>query len=288
MERVGVLTDTTAGIPSMLVEELQLQVVPYHVIRGGENLRDGVDVLPGPFADYLAALPPGEPLPTTSFPSPGEYLEGLLALAGRTREIVALTMTARGSGAYQSCRSAIALLAEQRPDIRVEILDTMQVAMAQGWAVIEAARAAAKGATLADVGARARAVAARALMVETADTLRYLYLGGRIGRAGQLVGTLLDIKPLIGMEDGVISALGRPRSRRQAYSRIITLARDWIDEARHVHLAVTHCGALAEAELLREMYFQQLNCVEEMTAPLSPALAVHSGPGTVGLCLFAE
>ncbi|HID89847.1 MAG TPA: DegV family EDD domain-containing protein, partial [Anaerolineae bacterium] len=165
---VGVLTDTTASIPEEVVDALGIELVPYYIHRGLETLRDSVDAKPDEFAQYLKTT---DRLPTTSNPSPGDYLKGLKRLAERTRKIIALTMTSKGSGAYQSCRAAVEMLREQLPDIRVEVIDTLQVAMAQGWATIEAARAALRGLTLKEVVARARDVARKATMIQTADTL---------------------------------------------------------------------------------------------------------------------
>jgi DegV family protein with EDD domain len=202
MTLVGVLTDTTASIPGELVQELGIELVPYYVIRRGETLRDMIDVEPESFAAYLQTT---ETLPTTSNPSPGDYYTGLKHLADSTPEILALTMTSRGSGAYQSCRAAIELLKEQLPKLKVDLFDTRQVAMSQGWVVIEAARAAIQGLPLGEVAARARQVASCSTMIQTADTLRYLYMGGRIGRAQHLVGTLLNTAA-IGMEDDRLRA----------------------------------------------------------------------------------
>ena len=289
MTLVGVLTDTTASIPGDLVQELGIELVPYYVICKGETLRDMVDVEPESFAAYLETA---ETLPTTSNPSPGDYLTGLKHLAGSTREILALTMTSRGSGAYQSCRAAIELLKEQIPGLKVELLDTRQVAMSQGWAVIEAARAAIQGLTLGEVAERARKVASCSTMIQTADTLRYLYMGGRIGRAQHLVGSLLNIKPLIGMEDGVITALGTARTRARAYTRIVELMRQRLQgdmpdgDMLKIKAAFTHCAATDKLVTLKEQVISAFDCVETLVSPLSPALAVHSGPGTVGVSFF--
>ena len=280
---VGVLTDTTASIPEEVVDALGIELVPYYIHRGLETLRDSVDAKPDEFAQYLKTT---DRLPTTSNPSPGDYLKGLKRLAERTRKIIALTMTSKGSGAYQSCRAAVEMLREQLPDIRVEVIDTLQVAMAQGWATIEAARAALRGLTLKEVIARARDVARRATMIQTADTLRYLYMGGRIGRAQHLVGSLLNIKPLIGMEDGVVVALGTARSLPKAYKKITDLMAQRVGEGVKIKVAFTHVAAMDRLEGLRERVLQRFECVEVLVSPLAPALAVHSGPGTVGVYFF--
>lgn len=283
MTLVGILSDTTASIPERLVRELGIELVPYQVIRDHVTLRDMVDVEPEAFAEYLKTT---STLPTTSCPSPGDYLQGLGNLADKTHEIVALTMTSKGSGAYQSCFDAVEMMKESNPSVRVDIVDTLQVAMAHGWAVVEAARAALEGSSFSCVVARAREVASRATTVQTADTLRYLYLGGRIGNAQHIVGSLLNIKPLIGMKEGVIVALGVARSRSGAYAQMAELIFQRIGTNSRARIAFTHCGAPEQLEMLRQRVLGRVECWEALSSPLSPALAVHSGPGTVGVSFF--
>jgi DegV family protein with EDD domain len=280
---VGILTDTTASIPDKLIEKLGIEVVPYYVHRGLETLRDMVDVKPGEFAEWLKEA---TRLPTTSNPAPGDYMVGLRHLAGRVKEIVVLTMTSKGSGAYQSCLAAVEILQQQTPDLRVEVVDTLQVAMAHGWAVIEAARSALAGLSLDRVTQRARQVAQNSMMIQTADTLRYLYMGGRIGKAQHLAGSILNIKPLIGMQDGIIVALGTTRSRAKAYHRMVELMQQRVGEGSRIKVAFTHVAAQAQVEKLRALVVDRFECVETIVTELSPALAVHSGPGTVGVCFF--
>jgi DegV family protein with EDD domain len=283
MATVGVLTDTTASIPPALVSELQIELVPYYVHRGLETLRDMIDVQPEPFARYLAQT---DRLPTTSNPSIGDYLIGLKRLAERTKEIVALTMTSKGSGAYQACRAAVESLRERRPDMRVEVIDTLKVAMSQGWAVIEAARVARAGQPLSVVADQARSVAQKSTMLMTADTLKYLYMGGRIGRAQHLVGSLLNIKPLIGLEDGMITGLGAARTRAKAYAKMLELMCQQVGAQARIKIAYTHVAADEQVMQLRELIEPQFECVETITTWLSPALGVHSGPGTVGVHFY--
>jgi len=280
---VSIITDTTASIPEKLAQKLGIEIVPYYVHRGLETLRDMVDVRPGEFAEWLKGA---TKLPTTSNPAPGDYLTSLRRLAERRKEIVVLTMTSKGSGAYQSCLAAVDLLREQFPDVQVEVVDTLQVAMSQGWAAIEAARAALSGLSLDEVIQRAREVARKGMMIQTADTLRYLYLGGRIGKARHLVGSLLNIKPLIGMQDGIIVALGTTRGRLKAYRRMVELMQQRVGEGACIKVAFTHVAALERMERLREMVTARFECVEVSVTELSPALAVHSGPGTVGVSFF--
>jgi DegV family protein with EDD domain len=152
--------------------------------------------------------------------------------------------------------------------------------------VIEAARAALRGASLGEIAQRVCEMIPITRMIQTADTLRYLYLGGRIGRAQRLVGTLLNIKPLIGMEDGVIVALGVARSRQRAHQMMVDMVEKAVGPAGKIKIAYVHAAALHEIDRLKEMVEARLTCVESLIAELSPALGVHSGPGTTGLCYY--
>ncbi len=281
---VGILTDTTASIPGELAGRLGIEIVPYYIHRGLETLRDMMDVKPGEFAEWLKGA---SRLPTTSNPSPGDYLMGLRHLAERMKEIVVLAMTSKGSGAYQSCLAAVDMFRGQAPEVQVEVVDTLQVGMVQGWAAVESARTALAGLSFDEVIHRAREVAQKGMMIQTADTLRYLYLGGRIGKAKHLVASLLNIKPLIGMQDGIIVALGTARSRRKAYHRMVELMQQHVGEGARIKIAFTHVAALEHLERLRPLVTARFDCVETIVTDLSPALAVHSGPGTVGVNFFS-
>ena len=122
-------------------------------------------------------------------------------------------------------------------------------------------------------------------MIQTADTLKYLYMGGRIGMAKRLMGTMLNIKPLIGMKDGVIVALGQARSRMQAYIAMADMVNGAIGTGK-AKVAYVHAGALGEVEKIKRLVEGKVEVVESFFAELSPALAVHTGPGTAGLCFY--
>jgi DegV family protein with EDD domain len=170
--------------------------------------------------------------------------------------------------------------------VRIEVIDTHNVSLCQGWMVIEAARAALEGKSLDDILALLMKMMPVTKMIQTADTLKYLYMGGRIGHAKHMVGTLLNIKPLIGMEDGEIVPLGQTRSRQKAYAMMADLVASTVGKMGKIKIAYVHAGALIEVEKLRELVESQLDCVETIVAELSPALAVHTGPGTAGLCYY--
>ena len=283
MSIVGVLTDSCASIPEALIEELRIEVVPYYMHRGLETLRDLVDVQR---EEFFRWLPTAKELPKTANPGPGEYLEAFKGLAQRAKEIISIHMTSIGSGAYQSAMTAKEMAKEALPDLRIEVIDSRNVSLCQGWMVIEAARAAWAGKSLDDIVQLVREMIPKTRMIQTADTLRYLYMGGRIGKAQHLVGSLLRIKPLIGMEDGVIVPLGTVRSRRKAYARMAEMMEEAVGYMGRVKVAFVHAAALEEVEKLRAEVEQRLTCVETLVAELTPVLGVHTGPGTAGVCYF--
>ena len=248
MPLVGVLTDSCASIPEALIEELRIEVVPYYIHRGLETLRDLVDVQR---EEFFRWLPTARELPKTATPGPGDYLEAFKALAQRTKEIISIHMTSIGSGAYQSATAAKEMAREVLPELRIEVVDSRNVSLCQGWMVIEAGRAALADKSLDDIVQLVKEMIPKTRMIQTADTLRYLYMGGRIGKAQHLVGSLLKIKPLIGMEDGVIVPLGTARSRRKAYIRMAEMMEETVGYMGRVKVAFVHAAALEEVEKLR-------------------------------------
>jgi DegV family protein with EDD domain len=177
------------------------------------------------------------------------------------------------------------MLAEKFPNVKVEVLDTLNVQMAQGWMVIEAARAALDGASLNQIVEKVKDMVPVTRMIQTAETLKYLHLGGRIGGAKHLVASLLDIKPIISMEDGLITALGQARTTKKVYRLMV----DKLDQAvgqSAVKVAYVHAAAQSEAEKLKAVVEERVEVVESFITDLAPALGVHTGPGTVGFCYY--
>jgi DegV family protein with EDD domain len=284
MQKVVVVTDSCASIPESIIDALNIHWVAYYIHRGEEVLRDLVTIQRQEFLKWMETA---RTLPTTASPGPGDYLEKYQALAEQgTREIISLHMTSKGSGAYQAACVAQSMAREKMPEVRIEVVDTRNVSLCQGWMVIEAARAAVAGKSMEDILAMVQRLTPITQMVQTADTLKYLYMGGRIGKAQALVGSLLNIKPLIGMDDGIIVALGKARSKINAFKLMVEIVERAAGFKGKIKIAYVHAGALTDVAKIREMVEERLTCVETLVAELSPALAVHSGPGTAGLCFY--
>ena len=281
MPEVAVVTDSCASIPEGLISQLHIRTVAYYIHRGQEVLRDLVTIQRDEFLRWLMTA---RCLPTTASPGPGDYFRVYkdLAAAGLNK-IISIHMTAKASGAYQAATVAQKMMKEELPDVQIEVIDTCNVSLCQGWMVIEAARSALAGLSLEQITANVKKLIPISHMIQTADTLKYLYMGGRIGKAQQLMGNLLNIKPIVGMEDGIIVPLGRAHTRRQAYQQMADMVADAIGKGK-ARIAYVHAGAQHEVEKLKELVEAKVNVTESLFAELSPALAVHTGPGTAGLC----
>jgi DegV family protein with EDD domain len=284
LSKIAVVTDSVASIPKAILEELDIHWVPYYVHIGKEALRDLVSI---DCESFYKWLPNAKELPTTANPSSADYehVFNKLAQSG-IREIVSIHITSRASGAYQAATIAKNTILERLPELKIEVIDSRNVSMCQGWMAIEAARSALGGATLDAIVKKVRSMIPITQMLQTADTLKYLYMGGRIGKAKHLMGSLLSIKPIISMKDGVIISLGQARSRRKVYQLMVERIETAIGYTGKIKVAYMHAADLEEIEKLRWMVEDRITVTESIISELSPALGVHSGPGTAGLCYF--
>ncbi|HEX3051398.1 MAG TPA: DegV family protein [Aggregatilineaceae bacterium] len=282
---VTVITDSCASVPAPIAEELGIVVIPYYIHTVNGVLRDGVDMVPDQFFEWVRTAPEW---PTTANPSTGEYLNALRRAAQSGNDVVIVSMTGTGSGGFQAATLAKKLAAQELLNIKIEVVDTCSVALAHGWAVIQAARGAMRGFPVEQVTELARQVADRAFVGFTNDTLEYLQRGGRIGKVTSMVGDLLNIKPVIGMRNGMPSPLGVARTRIGAYKRIVQLATARIPAGSTVRAALMHVAARDEVERFRGLLEEKYAVIEWVVAQLSPALGVHSGPGTVGISVIPD
>lgn len=283
MPTVGVVTDSTASLPEALLRSLNIKTAAYYIHRGHEVLRDLVTIQRD---EFLRWLPTAQTAPTTAAPGPGDYLDAYEQLAREgAEEIVSIHMSSKVSAAFESATTALGMLREKLPKLRVEVIDSRNAALCQGWMAVQAARAALAGANLQAIASMVRKLVPISHMIQTADTLRYLYLGGRIGKAQSLFGSILNIKPLIGIEDGVIVPLGKTHSRHQAYAAMADMVATAIGDGK-ARIGYLHAGALEEAQKVKELVEAKVQVVESIFGELSPALAVHTGPGMTGLCYY--
>ncbi len=286
MSQVAIVTDSTATIPDEMLQSLNIHWVPYYIHRGNEVLRDLVTIKREEFYRWLANT---REFPKTANPGPGDYeqMYEKLATEDGANDIISIHMTSKSSGAFQAATIGRTAILERLPQLRIEVIDTLNVSMCHGWAVIEAARAALQGKSMDQILKKINTIIPRAQMIQTADTLKYLAMGGRIGQATYMLGSLLNIKPLIGMRDGVIVPLGKAFTRGNAYKMMASEVLKTAGAKGKVKIAYVHAAAKEEVLKIKELIGDRVQVVEEIIVELPPALGVHSGPGTAGICFYA-
>lgn len=275
---VSVVTDSTADIPKSLLANSGIIVVPLNVHFGDEVLRDGIDIDSDQFFRRLAQ---STRLPTTSQPSSGAFEEAYRPLLERGHEIVSIHLSARLSGTVSSALTA----ANALDPGRITVVDSQAISMAMGFVVLIAAQMAHQGHLRETILAALDGLLPCARLVVALDTLTYVQRGGRIGKAQALLGSILNVKPLITLRNGEVEPLGRARSRRHAIDRIIeTLQRTGPPR----RLAVLHGAAQRDGEVLRARVAALFPLLQVPIAQIGPVIGTHTGPGVLGLTYITQ
>ena len=277
---VAIVTDSTAYLPVDVVARQGIRVVPLHVVLGGQQFSEGIDVTT---ADVAIALRKFTPV-STSRPSPQAFLDAYEAAAANGADAaVSVHISADMSGTVES-----ATLAASQSPIPVEVVDSRSMGMAMGYAVLSAATAAQKGQEVKAVAAMARARAEAATVIFYVDTLEYLRRGGRIGAASALLGSALAIKPLLALSDGHITALEKVRTAVRALNRLEELAMGAANSAGEsgVDIAVHHLDAQARAsDLVDRLLTRVASKATVVLVELGAVVGAHVGPGTIAVAV---
>ena len=277
---VKIVTDSTADLPSELVEKLGISVVPIYIRVGAEVYRDGVDISHDELYRKLAT---GRAYPTTAQPSPRDFASVYRELAKETTEIVSIHVASNLSGTYQSARRAREMVDAA---CRIEVIDSRSVSMGLGLITIAAARLAAEGEALETVLTEVREAIPNTRVFGFLDTLKYLFLGGRIGHAQALAGSVLNVKPIVTLRDGEFYPSGQARTRARGVERLFDFARKSLNVKE---LAIVHSTTPEEADNLSERIGASfLDRSRVHLARLGPALGVHSGPGTLAVAVMGN
>lgn len=276
---VKIVTDSVADIPGQVAEELGITIVPLNVRFGTETYRDGIELTADEFFDRLSH---SNIMPVSTVPSPAAYSEVYDKLAEETDEILVLTLTSKLSGTHEVALQSTGLMKKK---CRVEVIDTKLAAMAEGLVVITAARLAQTGAGLNEVMDNAYHNIPRSEMYAAFDTLEYLQRGGRIGKAQSLLGSILNINPIIGLQDGEIIPISRERSRAKAIDHLYNCAASY---SRIEDMAVEHATSSDEAEILIERLGSIFPKERIYRSRATPVMSTHTGPGVLVLSVLGD
>ncbi len=274
-----VVADTTCGLPPEIYRQFNIPMIPQVINFGGESFREGVDM---DAATFMARLRTGKDMPKTAAPYPGDFIEAFRECVQAGESVVCIHPSADLSGTVRSAEIAKA----DFPGADIRIIDTRTIAGPLGTLVLEADRLAKQGASADEVEGLVRRLMPRVKIYFIVDTLEFLRRGGRIGGAQALLGTVLQIKPILTLTGGRIDQFERERTKKKALARIKELVLSESARGAAAHISVSHADVRQEAEELAADLQQALGTDDVLILDMPPAIVTHAGPGTIAFGFF--
>jgi len=274
---IKIVTDSTCDVPADLLAKYDIRIAPINIQFGQQTYREGIDISRD---DFFAKLE--DTIPTSSQPSPGQFTETFQPLLDAGHSVLAITITTKLSGTYQSAELAKSML----PDADIQVWDSLSLSMGTGYQVLAAARAAERGWSMAEILALLDPIRAGMHLYFTPATLKYLQRSGRVGKLAGALSSLLQVKPIIQVQDGTLEAFEKVRSRVGSLDRLVQLTERAVGTTEPVKLAIIHAKADAEAQALQTRLQEHFHCVEMHVVELACSLTVHGGPGIIGIISY--
>jgi DegV family protein with EDD domain len=280
-ENTAIVLDSTADFPDAPERFPNMRVVPLYVHFGDETYRDYVELDPHAFYDKLRAAPQ---LPTTSQPTPDDFLRAYEELAGYER-IYSVHLTSKLSGTFQSA----SLAAQELGGDRVRLVDSETASLAVAMLGLALQRRLARGTTDEELERLVERYRRDNRVVFTVATLEYLQKGGRIGRAQALAGTLLNVKPILSVADGVVVPVARVRGRKKALAEFSRAFTEATEDRPGLRVSIAHAEAPEWVDVLTDLAARTRPHAEvELVRDLGAVVGTHAGPGAVGFFWFQD
>jgi DegV family protein with EDD domain len=280
-ENTAIVLDSTSDYPDAPAQFPNMRFVPLYVRFGDETFRDYVELGPAEFYEKLRSSPV---TPSTAQPTPQDFVNAYEELAAYER-VYSLHVSAKVSGTFQSAE----LAAQEAGGDRVRVVDTMSASLAIAMLSHAIQRRLARGTTDEEIAALVDRFHAHCDVVFTVDTLEYLQRGGRIGRAQALAGSLLNLRPILSIEDGVVDAVGRVRGRQKALAEFERRFVAATSDGPGLRVAIAHADAADWVGTLSELVWRVRPTAEiEFTSTLGAVVGTHAGPGAVGFFWFQD
>lgn len=276
---IKIVADTTSTIPPAQAEELGIYYLPQIIIFGENSYRDDKELTS---SEFLTKLRSSAVLPKTAAPPPALYLPIFRELIDNGHTIIVICPSQKVSGTYRSAAEA----ALDFPDADIRVVDTQTIGPALGTLVLKALELAHEGKTAEYIVNQLEALGKKAKIYFYVDTLEYLHKGGRIGGATALLGSLLQVKPILLFKDGQVNPFEKQRTKKKALDRIVELVLQECPPVAESNLAILEADAMDDAVALRNQFQSKLNINAIRIADLPPAIIVHAGPGVVAASFF--
>lgn len=277
---IKIVTDSTCDMPAHLFQRYGITVVPINIQFGAETYEEGITIDRPTFYRKIEEM---GIIPTTSQPSAGQFVEAYRRVASEgATSILSIHITSKRSGTYQSAELASTML----PELDIHCFDTLSLSAGLGLSVMEAARAIEAGKSMDEILQRLAYIRDDLRVFLTPATLKYLQMSGRIGKLSGALASLLSVKPVIVVENGLLDVTERIRTRKKALERTLELTEEAHGTEDPINLAIVHAEAPDEAHDLMERARARFNCAESFVEDLAASLTVHGGPGIIGVISY--
>ena len=278
---IKIVTDSTCNLNLFpeLMQKYDIRVAPISIQFKKETYEEDIDMDRDLFYNKIEEM---GIIPTTSQPSPGRFADYYRELTDQGHSILSITITSKHSGTYQSA----VLAKDMVPEADVEVFDSLTISFGTGYMVLEAARAAEAGQSRESILKRLEEIRDNMCLSLTPATLKYLQMSGRVGRLATAFAALLDIKPVITVENGLLEARENVRTRAKAINRMLELTEEKMGTTDPINIAAIHARCPEEGQALLEKARARFNCQETLIGDLVASLTVHGGPGILGLFAY--
>ena len=279
-KKIVIVTDSSAYIPDDARVGLDISVIPLWLLWDGKSYRDGLDIFP---SEFYRRLKESKTLPTSSQPSAQEFTDFYQKVLEDADSIVSVLVSSKISGTIASAEAAVT----EHPELEVKIVDSYSSAMGLGLSVLTAARAASEGRSAEEVVEATVNMRERVTTIFVVDTLEYLHKGGRISGGKRLLGSALNIKPILHFEEGQIRPLSQARTKRKALEQMLEIVAERLGRKQMQEVAVMDVDAPEEGDVVAEMLKERFTPAQLHRTVVSPVVGTHVGPGTVGIAFYA-
>ncbi len=283
MAKVRIVTDSSCDVPCDMAKALDIAVVPMNIHFGSDTYLEGVTISTDQFYTRMVRDAPAV-MPKTSQPAPGAFLEMYQRVATDSRDIISIHVSAALSGTYNSALTAARQLNDSK-EAHITVIDSRSASMCLGWTAMAAAEAAQRGESYADIINLVLDMIPRLHIPSMLETLEYVKYGGRIGKAQAFIGTLLNVKPILGIEGGEVIPIEKARTKSKALERLVDITRQYAPfediAVMHTH---SHETAYEVVDLLSPYHPKDRIIIAETCA----AIGAHVGPGAIGVSVVSQ
>lgn len=288
MSKTVLISDSSCDLPSSCIEKYHIELIPYYISFDAEHYYKEIVQLTIP--EFYERLRAEKVFPKTSLPSINDYYEYFKPHVAAGNNVICVTLSSHFSGSYNAAVNARELILEDYPQAQIEIINSLNATGGEGVLVLEIARMIEANIPYEKIVATALKLRETARIFFFVDTLDYLEHGGRIGKASALLGSMLNVKPIIYLQDGALFPIGKVRGTKKAIARVLEIAKEYVsNDASKYHCLIAHADNLEYAQILKDGVEAQIGTtILEDFAFIGTTIGVYTGPDVGGICLIKK